>query len=69
MDKMQNFSDASEDEDDKVSDWPMDQYLYLFVYIFVFLLSNHIFSADVLDSLDIVEKLGLLPPKVYLGSK
>lgn len=41
MDKMQNFSDASEDEDDKVSDWSIKVFL---IYVFCFP-ADYIFSV------------------------
>lgn len=46
MDKMQNFSDASEDEDDKVSTWSTNLCINFFFSSFIFLFSCwlHLFS-------------------------
>lgn len=52
MDKMQNFSDASEDEDDKVSNTSTSYDRSKSVFCFP---ADYIFSVDVLDSLDILE--------------
>lgn len=68
MDKMQNFSDASEDEDDKVNNRATNFHgsISVFLCVYVGFPADYIFSVDVLDCLDIVEYLGLPPLIVYL---
>ncbi len=57
MDKMQNFSDASEDEDDKVSNWltNSDTSISIFLHLYFCFPANYIFSLEVMDSPDMVE--------------
>lgn len=52
MDKMQNFSDASEDEDDKVSNWStyFNESISVFLHLYFCFPADYIASVDVVDS-------------------